>query len=74
MTGSGVIIRAALYFAIALLTPISAEIAECATYGYWPPAVKIISAGLGGIVAGLVALRAYIDGSAERYSNGDDRP
>jgi hypothetical protein len=74
MTGYGLVFRGALYFAIAVLTPIAGVVAECATYGYWPSRVSVASATLSGIVAGLVAVRAFIDGSMGLYdkANGDE--
>lgn len=60
-------IRCALYFGIALLTPIAAAIGETAMYGYWPSSPVVASAALSGMVAGLVAVRAFLDGSNERY-------
>ena len=70
MNGRGIILRAGLYFSIAFLTPVAAALGETALYGYWPSRVAVASAALSGTLAGLVALRAYLDGSNERYEAG----
>ena len=70
MTGRAIIVRGALYFGVAFLTPISGAVAETAMYGYWPPLVSVASAALAGAVAGMVAVRAYLDGSNERWEQG----
>jgi hypothetical protein len=67
MTQSGIWVIAALYFGIALLTPIAATFAEGAKAGTWPALVVLVSATLTGLVQGLIALRAYYDGSNERF-------
>lgn len=59
--------RCSLYFFVALLTPVSAVISDAATQGAWPLASQIVAAFLAGTVAGLVAIRAYLDGSNERW-------
>jgi hypothetical protein len=71
MTGNGVIVRAALYFLIALLTPVASVMSEAAVGGSWPSLSALASAALTGTVAGLVALRAYLDGSNERFEAGN---
>ena len=65
-TIGGVALRGSLYVAIAVLTPLAACVGETALYGYWPPVVALASAALTGLVSGLVALRAFLDGSVER--------
>ena len=60
-------IRCGLYFGIAFLTPIAAVLGETAMYGYWPSGVVVTGAALSGTVAGLVAIRAFLDGGMERY-------
>ncbi len=70
MTGRGVILRAALYVLIALLTPVAGVMSEAALGGNWPSVQALVSAALSGAVAGLVALRAYLDGSNERFEAG----
>jgi hypothetical protein len=67
MTGYGVIIRGSLYFLIALLTPLASAVADGAQNGQWPTGQTLVAATLGGLVAGLVSLRAYLDGSNERF-------
>jgi len=62
-----VLLRGALYVGIAVLTPMAGVYAECAQYHYWPDAPSVMAALLAGFLAGLVALRAYLDGSNERY-------
>ena len=66
-----IVVRASLYFLISVLTPISAAFGEAAMYGYWPAMVTIVAAALAGLVGGLVAVRAYLDGSAERFAGKD---
>ena len=68
--GGIVAVRGTLYFLIAVLTPLAAVYGECAQYHYWPDAPSIMYALLSGLLAGLVAVRAYLDGSAERWRTG----
>lgn len=65
--GRRVILIAGLYFGVAFLTPVSEMLAACAAAGAWPPAINVVAAVVGGLVAGGLALRAYLDGSHERY-------
>jgi hypothetical protein len=65
--GMGVHGKAALYFSIALLSPVAAMLGEAAKVGQWPSILTLTACVVGGIVAGLVAVRAFYDGSAERY-------
>ena len=67
MTQSGIWVIAALYFGVALLTPISAIFIEGAKTDTWPTRVALVSAALSGLVQGLISLRAYYDGSNERF-------
>jgi hypothetical protein len=70
--GQGVIVRASLYFAVASLTPIAGVLGESATD--WPCGVRLAAAALSGLVAGLVAVRAYLDGSNTRYEARRGKP
>ena len=65
-----VLLRGGLYVAIAILTPVAAVFGEAAQYHYWPDAASLSYALLTGLLSGLVAVRAFLDGSAERLSNG----
>ena len=65
-----VLLRGALYVAIAVLTPVAAVYGEAAQYQYWPDTSSVVSGALTGLLSGLVALRAFLDGSAERLANG----
>jgi len=69
MSGREVIFRAALYVAIAILTPIAALYVEGAAAGVWPATLAVVAALLSGAVQALVALRAFFDGSNERYKS-----
>ncbi len=71
-----VAINCALYVGIAVLTPIAAVYCECAQYHYWPDLPSVMAALFTGLVAGLVAVRAFLDGSNERLKqkrNGGGR-
>jgi len=58
--------RASLYFAIAFLTPFAAKVLMSLDAGKWPTGQEAVSGFIGGSLAGLIALRAYYDGSALR--------
>jgi hypothetical protein len=60
-------IRCSLYFAVALLTPLAPVFDNYGVNGEWPPLPEVASKLLGGIIAALIAVRAYLDGSNERY-------
>ncbi len=59
--------RGWLYFGIAVLTAVCAKIVDVLIGGQWPPLTMIVGVALSGTLQGLIAVRAYIDGSAERY-------
>jgi hypothetical protein len=65
-------IRCALYFAVSFIAPISSVFDTRATASEWPSLISVVSAAMGGLVAGLVAVRAYLDGSNERYQQARD--
>jgi hypothetical protein len=58
--------RASLYFAIAFLTPFSAKVLTSLDAGKWPSGQEAVAGIIGATLAGLIALRAYYDGSALR--------
>lgn len=60
------VFRATLYFAIAFLTPFSERLLSSLNNSTWPSAQQAIAAVLVATISGLVALRAYYDGSALR--------
>jgi hypothetical protein len=61
-----VLVKAGLYAAVALLTPVAAIMSEFAQRDQWPSSVILTAALLTGLVQALIAVRAYFDGSAER--------
>jgi hypothetical protein len=54
-------LRGALYFSIAALTPMSAAFVEWASQDGPKNWYEVIALGLGSIISGLTALRAYLD-------------
>jgi hypothetical protein len=72
--GRRIALLCCLYVGVAALSPVAAAVAECAVYDYWPSIVRVVAAALTGIVAGMVALRAYLDGSYERFRQRDQTP
>lgn len=64
------VIRCGLYFAVSFLAPIASVFDTRATADAWPSAIAVVSAAFGGLVAGIVAVRAYLDGSNERWMQG----
>ena len=64
--------RAALYCVIAFLTPVAGVITEATKGGEYPPAVSLLGAATTGLMAALVAYRAFIDGSAERAKTSSE--
>ena len=67
--GKMVIVKAGLYFVVALLTPLAGLLATAAdaNTNAWPMPVQTVSALMTGLVTACVALRAYLDGSNERW-------
>lgn len=61
------VLRASLYVIPVALSPVAMVVAECAKFDYAPTKIAVASALLGGIVQGAISLRAYLDGSNERY-------
>ncbi len=59
--------RGWLYFSISLLGAYCAKVAEVLIGGAWPTTPMIVGTAILGATQGLIAVRAYIDGSAERY-------
>jgi len=68
-TYRSVIGRAVLYFGIALLTPLSALFIQADKLQIWPSWLSVFSIILVGTVQGLIAIRAYFDGSAQRWTD-----
>jgi len=64
-----VIFRALLYFAIAFLGAISDKVASILEKDAWPTPQRVILAALVGTITGLIALRAYYDGTAQRHED-----
>lgn len=71
--GMGVHGKAGLYFAIALLSPVATMLGEAAKVGQWPSLLTTTACLVGGLLAGLVAVRAFYDGSAERYKTAKSK-
>jgi len=61
------VIRCGCYVLASWLTPLAALLAGTAETDTWPSVVRIAAALLTGLVAATFALRAYLDGSNERY-------
>jgi hypothetical protein len=64
-----VIYRASLYFAIAVLAVFAAELKPYADAEVMPSAGKLSYIAIGAVLSGLVTIRAYFDGSAQRRSD-----
>ena len=69
-TGKSVALRGALYAALAVLSPVAVVYADAAKTWEWPALPVVVSAVLSGMVSALVAVRAFLDGSNERYEQG----
>ena len=67
--GQMVIVKAGLYFVVALLTPLAGLLATAADANTdaWPTALQMVAALLTGFIGACVALRAYFDGSNARW-------
>ena len=76
MTAYGIGIRAALYFSIAVLTPVAAVLGESADGGEWPTRMSMVAATVAGVVSGMTALRAFVDSSMQQFkeSKETDQP
>ena len=61
------VLRCSLYFWTSVLTPVGVVIHSYAVNQSWPDNVEILDAGVTGLIAGLIAVRAYVDGSNERW-------
>ena len=61
--------RAALYFGVAFLPAFVDLVADKLRDDVWPSPQKATLGALLGCYAGLVALRAYYDGSAQRHED-----
>lgn len=61
-----IVFRAALYFAIAFLSPFAEQVSDFLSKDQWPSTQRFCLAIIIGLIAGLTSLRAYFDGSAER--------
>lgn len=66
MNNSYTIQRGSLYAGIAFLTPFVPLFKESSDAGSWPGAISLAYVALAGLLAAMVAIRAYIDGSVER--------
>lgn len=66
-----VIFRALLYFAIAFLVPFADQIVEFLKKDTWPSGPRLVLASILGVIAGLTALRAFYDGSAQRHADAN---
>ena len=65
----GIVGRALLYFSIAFLTPLSSLLNRGAHTDTWPTTISLVATIVAGILSGAVAIRAYFDGSAQRFSD-----
>ena len=65
--------RAILYFSISVLTPVSALLTDTAKTDTFPSKAKFIACLITGVLAGAVALRAYFDGSAQRWADKNNQ-
>lgn len=62
-----IVFKASLYFGAAFLPPVIDCLASTAIHGYWPSLPAFTVANAQGLLAGIVALRAYTDSSHSRY-------
>ncbi len=60
--------RALLYFGIAFLAPFSDKVLAALYESKWPTMQIVVASCLSGVISGLVALRAYYDGSSLRFA------
>ena len=67
--GHWIILKACLYFFITAMPPLIDCLGATAKYDYWPSGVRITVSILAGTVAGLVAVRAYLDSGYARYQD-----
>lgn len=65
--GHWVLVRCLLYFGISFLPELVGIFTESAKYEYWPSGVRIFTAILSGVLAGLISCRAYLDGSFQQW-------
>ena len=65
----GIIGRAILYFSIAFLTPLSSLLNRNSHTDTWPTMVSLVATVVAGILSGAIAIRAYFDGSAQRFTD-----
>jgi rhodanese-related sulfurtransferase len=63
-----VIIRVVLYFGISFIPDILNVMGESAKYEYWPSGVRITAAALSGTLAGLISIKAYLDGTFQTWN------
>lgn len=64
--------RAVLYFLIAFFAPFSDKIIAVLYANQWPSAQIVLGTCLSGTITGLIALRAYYDGSALRNAQDEE--
>lgn len=69
-----VIFRAVLYFAIAFLGAIAEKVVSILETDAWPTPQRWVLALIVGTSVGLVTLRAFYDGSAQRHADSQMPP
>ena len=69
--GHAVILKAIIYFTVPFLTPLAGLMSTAADANTqeWPSYLQIVACLLTGFIAGLVALRAYFDGSSKKWED-----
>ena len=62
-----IVFKTILYFLIAFLAPVVDTLSVTAKYDYWPSWPQVVLSLILGVSSGLIALKAFFDGSMEQY-------
>lgn len=68
------ILRALLYALVLFLTPFADKVVPLLYNNQWPTAQVIVACAIVGLIAALIGVRAYFDGSAERARQLEEPP
>jgi zinc transporter ZupT len=72
MKGHGpIIFRASLYFIAAFATPFLEKVAAALEKDQWPTPQRWLLSSMVGFVAGVLILRSFYDGSAQRHADAN---
>ena len=63
-----------LYFWAAAMPTLAATFEATAKYDYWPSLPRIAACILAGVASGIIAVKAYHDGSAQPSTTTETRP